>query len=176
MRPAIRIESGAKSALDPHRPVTIQPYIAADLPTLDLSVREVTAIEPARTLWDKLVIAHGVRRWYERRGVVRQEGQRISRHYYDLHCLYHSPFGKEAIQDHQLAADCVSHARMFFDRPDFDWASAMPGSYAIMPVSGMTEALRKDYERMQAMIFGDVPTFEEVMHTIEELDKAANQK
>ncbi|WP_352686406.1 hypothetical protein [Mesorhizobium sp. M0601] len=37
-----------------------------------------------------MVIAHGLRRWYEWRGELRQEGQRVSRHYYDLHCLLRS--------------------------------------------------------------------------------------
>ena len=42
IRRAIKIESGAKSALDPHAPVVIKPYIAYDLPNLDLAVGNVT--------------------------------------------------------------------------------------------------------------------------------------
>ena len=45
MRPAVRIECGAKSALDPHQSVLIQPYISVAAPGLDLSVPEVTTIE-----------------------------------------------------------------------------------------------------------------------------------
>lgn len=93
VRPAVRIESGAKSALDPNRPVTIRPYIADEASSLDLAVADVTTVEATRTFWDKVVIAHGLRRWYERRGVLRQEGQRVSRHYYDLHCLLNSDVG-----------------------------------------------------------------------------------
>lgn len=69
VRPSVRIESGAKSALDPHRSVTIQPYIAEDAAGLNLSTGGVTVIDAARTFWDKVVIAHGLRRWHERRGV-----------------------------------------------------------------------------------------------------------
>jgi hypothetical protein len=87
VRPVVRIESGAKSALDPNQVAVIRPYVADDVDGLDLSVPEVTTIEATRTFWDKVVIAHGLRRWYDRRGVLRQEGERISRHYYDLHCL-----------------------------------------------------------------------------------------
>ena len=74
VQPAVRIEAGAKSALDPHRAVTITPYVAADVRDLDLAVPDVTTIEAARTFWDKVVIVHGLRRWYERRGELRQEG------------------------------------------------------------------------------------------------------
>lgn len=129
---AVRIECGAKSALDPHRDVLIRPYIAEDAPELNISVPGVTAIEPPRTFWDKIVIVHGLRRWHEIRGELRQEGQGVSRHYYDIHCLFHSP-AEPALRDRALGADCVRHARMFFDRPDFDLASAKPGTFAISP-------------------------------------------
>ncbi len=79
--------------------------------------------------------------WHERRGVLRQEGQRVSRHYYDLHCLLNSDVGRTALGDRDLGADCVRHARMFFDRPDYDLASAAAGGFAISPAGGMTEAL-----------------------------------
>ena len=51
----------------------MRPYVADDLPSLALAVSGVLTIEPTRTFWDKVVIAHGLRRWYERRGVLRQE-------------------------------------------------------------------------------------------------------
>jgi hypothetical protein len=144
VRPAVRIESGAKSALDPSGPATILPYISEEASGLDLAVGDVTTIEATRTFWDKVVIAHGLRRWYERRGVLRQEGQRVSRHYYDLHCLLASEVGEAALADRGLAADCVRHARMFFDRPDYDLTSAAPGTFAIAPSDSMTDALRRD--------------------------------
>ena len=45
VQPAVRIEAGVKSALDPHRSVTIEPYIAEDTPGLDLATGGVTAID-----------------------------------------------------------------------------------------------------------------------------------
>lgn len=175
VRPVVRIESGAKSALDPNRPASIRPYIGEDNPGLDFTVAGVTTIEPTRTFWDKIVIAHGLRRWYERRGVLRQEGQRISRHYYDLHCIVRSDIGRAALADRALGADCVRHARMFFDRPDYDLASARPGSYAIMPVSGMAEALNRDYDNMAAMIFRDAPAFVDILESIWTIEAAINK-
>jgi hypothetical protein len=174
VRPAVRIEMGAKSALDPNRPALIRPYVAEDAPEFDLAVADVTTIEPGRTFWDKIVIAHGLRRWYERRGVLRQEGQRVSRHYYDLHCLIGSDAGKAALADRTLGADCVRHARMFFDRSDYDLASAVPGSLAIAPIAGMVDALRRDYANTAAMIFGGAPDFEVILASVADIDRAAN--
>ncbi len=174
VRPAVRIECGAKSALDPHRDVLIRPYIADDVPELNISVPGVTTIEPPRTFWDKIVIVHGLRRWHEKRGELRQGGQRVSRHYYDIHCLFHSQAGP-ALRDQALGADCVRHARMFFDRPDFDLASARPGTFAIKPNTNMLDSLRRDYANTISMIFGAAPNFEEIMASIDEIDAAANR-
>ncbi len=176
VRPAVRIESGAKSALDPHHPVTIRPYIAEDASALDLAVHGVTTIDAARTFWDKVVIAHGLRRWHERRGVLRQEGQRVSRHYYDLHCLLRSVAGKPALADRTLGADCVRHARMFFDRPDYDLSSAVPGTFAIAPTEAMVAALTRDYTNMTAMIFGEAPVFEEILESADRIEWSLNSR
>lgn len=174
VRPVVRIEAGAKSALDPHHPAALRPYIADEVPDLDLAVSGVTTIDAARTFWDKLVIAHGLRRWYERRGVLRQEGQRVSRHYYDLHCLLGTDAGRAALADQARGADCVRHARMFFDRPDFDLASAARGTFAVAPAGGMLDALARDYAAMRAMIFGTPPSFEAVLASVRVIDTRVN--
>lgn len=175
VRPVVRIECGAKSALDPHRDTTIRPYVAEETADLDMSVASVTTIEPIRTFWDKAVIVHGLRRWYERRGELRQEGQRISRHYYDLHCLRSSPVAELALADRNLAGDCVRHARLFFNRPDFDLASARTGSWVIEPSDQMLDRLRLDYEKTTPMIFGVPPTFKEIMASMKALNVAVNR-
>jgi hypothetical protein len=113
-----------------------------DAAGVDLAVPDVTTIEATRTFWDKVVIAHGLRRWYELQGELRQAGQRVSSHYYDLHCLTQSETGKAAVAGRDLGADCVRHARMFFDRPDYDLASAVPGNFAIGTTPKMVDALR----------------------------------
>ncbi len=174
VHPVVRIESGAKSALDPNRLTTLRPYVMDDLPNLDLAVPDITTIEPARTFWDKVVIAHGLRRWYERRGAWRQEGQRLSRHYYDLHCLFQNPVGPAALTDARLGADCVRHARMFFDRPDYDLSSARAGTFALRPVPGMVDSLTRDFRAMEAMIFGTAPDIADVLASIEAIEEAAN--
>ncbi len=175
VRPAVRIECGAKSALDPHGETIIRPYIAEDVESLQISVPGVTTIEPSRSFWDKAVIAHGVRRWFEIRGELRQEGQRISRHYYDLHCLLNSSVGDAALAAEALAVDCVRHARLFFNRPDFDLASAQRGTWGIEPSAGMRERLQADYARTTAMIFGVAPTFEEIMGSMSKINEAVNK-
>ena len=174
MRAAIKIESGAKSALDPNREVPIKPYVDDDLPALDLTVPAVRTVEPERTFWDKVVILHGLRRWFDKRGELKGGGQRVSRHYYDLHRLAQEAVGRATAADLDLGADCVAHARMFFNRPDFDLESAAPGSFALMPHDGMVDQLRTDYRAMTGMIFGEPPAFDDVLGSVEAVEQALN--
>jgi hypothetical protein len=113
VRRAIKIEAGAKSALDPHAARTVTPYVAQDLVDTNLTVPNITTVDPGRTFWDKVVILHGLRRWWDRRGELRGGGQRVSRHYYyDVHRLLASETGEGFISDSGMAADCVRHARI----------------------------------------------------------------
>ena len=174
VRPAVKIESGAKSALDPHHPVTVRPYVAAEVDGIDLSVANVTTVDAERTFWDKVVILHGLRRWFETRGELRGGGQRVSRHYYDLHRLLGTDVAAKALADADLGRDCVRHARMFFNSPDLDLASAEPGSFVLRPTDAMLVPLRRDYVAMTGMIFGDAPAFDAVITSIAELETRLN--
>ena len=174
IKPTVKIEAGAKSALDPHREVTVKPYLSDDLPDTDLLVSNVVTIDAERTFWDKVVILHGLRKWHDNRDEVRQQGNRVSRHYYDLYRLSSPEAGANAIKNPSLGADCFRHALMFFNRPDYELQSALEGSFAIMPTAGMVDELRRDYQAMKGMIFGEVPEFSEVLTSIEKLEIQIN--
>jgi hypothetical protein len=110
----------------------------------------------------------GLQHWFGKRGELRGGGQRVSRHYYDLHKLLPTQVGASAMEDPELGADCVAHAR---SRPDFDLASAAPGSFALTPHDEMIEQLRVDYRAKIGMIFG-VPRFETVLESVTALEGA----
>jgi Nucleotidyl transferase AbiEii toxin, Type IV TA system len=172
----VKIESGAKSALDPNSTKSITPYCSEDIPELDFTVPNVTVVDAERTFWDKVVILHGRRRWFETRGNLLGGGHRVSRHYYDVHELMNSEVGKRAAPDLKLGADCVAHARMFFNRPDFDLGSAHPPSFVLTPEGHMRDELRRDYLAMAGMIFGDAPPFDAIMESVVQLERAINAK
>lgn len=174
IRAAVKIEAGAKSALDPHIAATVTPYVAADLPDLDLSVDNVTTVQPERTFWDKVIILHGLRQWYDRRKELRHEGQRVSRHYYDIHRLVQAERAPDWQADHALAADCATHARLFFGSPDLGLDSAAAGTFTLTPDAAMHDALGRDYAAMSGMVFGDIPHLDTVLASVEALQHAIN--
>jgi hypothetical protein len=172
--PVVKIEAGAKSALVPHALKTITPYIHSDLKHANLEVHHVVTINAERTFWDKVVILHGLRHWHDQRGVLRQQGYRCSRHYYDIYQLVHSPIKALAIRDYSLALDCARHAQLFFNRADLDLQHAIPGSLCISPSINMLAPLKRDYLAMKGMIFGRVPPFSEVIQTLTKLEQELN--
>jgi hypothetical protein len=172
----VKLESGAKSALDPNSLKPIVPYCGEDIPDIDLTVPNVTVVDAERTFWDKVVILHGLRRWFEIRKQLRGGGHRISRHYYDVHELMSADLGKTAVADLALGADCVAHARMFFNRPDNDLATARPPTFVLTPEGDMYDELRRDYAAMSGMIFGEAPRFEDIVQTVAAVEQRINRE
>jgi hypothetical protein len=173
VRPAVKIEAGAKSALDPNAPLTVRAYVADELAGFDLTVPGVTTVDPVRTFWDKVLILHSLRRSFEDRGTLRGGGQRVSRHYYDVDRMLCADLGRRAVADLAMAEDCLRHERMFFKRAGQD--TAVPGSFAFVPQATMLDQLRADYAAMAVMISGEVPTFEAVMESVAALEATVNR-
>ena len=83
--------------------------------------------------------------------------------------------GRRAVADRALAADCVAHARMFFNSPDLGLDLAGPGTFALAPSTAMIDGLRRDYARMAGMIIGTPPEFDDVIASIADLENEVNR-
>jgi hypothetical protein len=172
---SVKIESGAKSALDPHEERAIVPYVGPDYPEGDaLSVPGVKTIEPSRTFMDKILILHGLVIYYEAKGVLRGNG-RMSRHHYDVHRLMQEEIGEKTCANDALIEDCVRHAQMFFYRANTGLDGAKRGSFRLRPTEGILDHLRQDYAAMAPMIFGTAPTFAEVVDSVARAEDLLNR-
>jgi hypothetical protein len=171
---SVKIESGAKSALDPHEGKTITPYLAPDLSDgAALAVPGVTTIDPERTFLDKILILHGMAYYFDAKAQLRGNG-RMSRHYYDVYRLMAAPVGERACTDDALIEDCVRHATMFFHRGNTGLDVAKRGSFRLRPSEAMIAPLTGDYNAMATMIFGPVPGFEAVLDGIARAEDLLN--
>jgi len=174
VRAAVKIEAGARSALDPHEATTVRPYVADDLPDLPLDVPGVTTIAPERTFWDKIIIVHGQRQVFDADGHLNRRGQRVSRHYYDIYRLLQHPNAKDWMRNRELAQDCANHARAFFFRRKLNLETAAHGSFTLAPTEAMRADLKKDYDAMAGMIFGPKPDIDDVFDAISALEAELN--
>ncbi len=112
--PQVKIEAGARSALDPNLTCSITPYIADELPDWSLEVENITVIAPERTYLDKLLILHGVHCGYRDAGRLPGEKQRISRHYYDAAMITATDIARSALSDTDLLDDVRAHNMLAF--------------------------------------------------------------
>ncbi len=64
---------------------------------------------------------------------------------------------------------------MSFNRPDLYLASAVPGSFALTSHDGILSVLWRDYEALTGMIFGVIPSVEEVNAAIVALEQDRNE-
>ena len=113
---------GSSPALSPHSiRMEREPscrILPMHLETLTFPLQTITTVDADRTLWDKVVILHGIRSWFEIRGEVRQEGQRLTRHYYDVHRLVESPLREHALENLELV--------IVTEEPIIRWLSMLP--------------------------------------------------
>ncbi len=169
----VKIESGARSALDPHTDRVIRPYVEQEA-KVDLRVAGVTSMLPERTFWDKIVILHGLRRSYDNTRRLKRDGERVSRHYFDLHSLLKAPEAAVWVKNDVLPRDCALHAELFFGSATSMLQEAKRGTYALSPAPEMAKLLATDYGRMAGMVFGDVPPFDEVLAAVRQLEERLN--
>ncbi|MCY4248998.1 MAG: nucleotidyl transferase AbiEii/AbiGii toxin family protein [Rhodobacteraceae bacterium] len=172
----VKLEFGAKSAPYPNTKCTISPYIDDDITRLDFGVKNITTIIPERTLWDKIIILHSIKGWFDNQNELKGGGHRESRHYYDVFQVLQSEIGRNALNDIDLGSECVLQSRVFFYRKQFNLEMAKPPTFSILPEGRMLRELRNDYEAMSGMIFGNPPRFEDIIDCVRDLEMELNAK
>lgn len=175
MVPQVKIEAGARSALDPNLACSITPYIADELPDWSLEVKNITVIAPERTYLDKLLILHGVHCGYRDAGRLPREKQRISRHYYDAAMITATDIAISALSDMDLLDDVRAHNMLAFRQAWKKLEEAVPGSLRLLPQKEPRAVIERDYEQMQEMLFGDAPDFGWIMEQLEYAESIINK-
>lgn len=169
----IRLEIGALAAWTPAKISGITPYAAQKYRRLfRIPFTEVLTVLPERTFWEKVTILH--------REAFRTESSafpsRYSRHYYDLYMMMRSKVKEDAFENVELLRRVVEFKDKFYRCPWARYDLANPGSMKLMPPDFNISKLRADYEHMQNMLFGEKPTFEEIMDGIARLEAEINGK
>ena len=166
----IRLEIGALASWSPTQDAVITPFAAEQYPQIfthpDTVIR--TAV-PERTFWEKITILH--------REANRIRGDfpgRYSRHYYDLYQMSGSAVKTHAFQDLDLLKDVVAFKKKFYRCPWAKYEEAVPGSVKLIPSEQYFPELQKDYSKMKNMIYGIVPSFDQIIDGIRKLETEIN--
>ena len=174
--PRVKIEAGARSALDPTLDCTVTPYVADELPdwSFDVNNIRVTALE--RTYWEKLLILHGVHCGYRDDPHQRlpADKDRISRHYYDVAMITATEAGRSALSNIDLLCAVRNHNLIAFRQAWKRFEEAIPGSLRFVPQAELRRVIETDYSAMEGMILGEAPRFEWVMEQIQYAEDVIN--
>ncbi len=68
----------------------------------------------------------------------------------------------------------AAHKQAFYPSRWARYEDAGPGTLRLTPGEALEAALRADYERMQPMIFGEAPTFGEILVELQALEERIN--
>lgn len=169
--PVVKIEVGARSDHWPAHQHVVQPYLATQVPNaLAAPDTKVKALDAARTFWEKATILHSFAHFPE----TKTPAARQSRHYYDLFKLLQTKHQAEAVADLGLLARVAEHKSIYFRAGWAKYEEAKHGSLKLMPGQRLESIMRRDYEQMQEMIFGDAPLWKDILAAIEVFEKEFN--
>ncbi len=172
VRPEILLETGPLAAWEPHGSYVITPYAADFLPGKFQSAKvRVSAIKAERTFWEKVTILHVE----AHRNETKAAKDRYSRHYYDMMMLAKSSIKQSAFRDLSLLEKVVEFKKKFYYQKWARYDLAVPKTLKLYPPKHVLKSLTKDYEDMQIMIFGDTPTFDEILESVLQLQREINQ-
>jgi hypothetical protein len=174
VRPVVKIELGARSDDWPHETKTIQPYLTEVFPQLASGTPiKVQALAAERTFWEKALLLH--EETYRPKDKPRKI--RMARHYYDLWCLITHGVGESALRDPKLFDRVAAHREIFFHWSWMDYSTLKRGSIRLLPLESQIQDWRKDYHAMsEAMFFGEVPSFDEILSVVGEFQKRINSE
>ena len=133
---------------------------------------DVRAVVPERTFLEKVFLLH--EEFSKPSGMIRTE--RMSRHLYDIAQMMDTPIVERALLDENLYKTVIDHRRMFIGLKGFDYSTLLPQTLSIVPQGEIREQWKEDYKVMQeTMIYGDSPSFDELIIKIQALNDRIRQ-
>jgi len=105
---------------------------------------------------------------------MRASADRLSRHWHDLHLLNESEIGKSALGDTDLLKDVIKHKKCFFRSGFANYDACLEKRFKLVPEKTILEELEKDYRNMRDMVYGDAPTFKDIIDSLRSLETEIN--
>ncbi len=169
--PQVKPEIGPVSNWFPQEPRPITPYAAECFPDkFEKPSTRIPTIKAERTFWDKVTILHQEAHREQHRAIL----PRYSRHYYDLYCMAAMPIKDHALQNRELLDDVVRFKMNFYHCAWASYETAVIGTVKLIPPTYNRAVLAADYKAMRTMLFGEVPSFDDILIRLAELESTLN--
>lgn len=163
----VKLEVSARSLLEPTAEATVTSVLEDALP-ISTTIKQAmipTALAE-KTFLEKAFLLHELFSSQSSR-----EANRKSRHLYDLAQMMNTDIAARAIANDELWNTIHHHRELFTSMSGVDYTPDIRKRIRLLPPDDVIDNWRKDYKDMQSsMIYGEKPTFEELMRKVEELE------
>ena len=167
MHSEVKLEIGARSLLEPTSEAMVTSVLEDILP-ISTTIKQVmipTALAE-KTFLEKAFLLHELFS-----SQTLREANRKSRHLYDLAQMMSTDIAARAIADDELWNTIHHHRELFTSMSGVDYTPDIRKRIRLLPPDDVIDDWRKDYKDMQSsMIYGEKPTFEELMRKMAELE------
>ena len=175
IKPMVVLEIGSRSLSEPNEKIRIRSLIECEFPSIQTSLIDVkvaTAL-PSKTFLEKVFLLHEL---FSIPGHG-MNANRKSRHFYDLYRMMNKDFALTAVKDDELWETIRHHREIFTSVRDMDYSPDIRKRLVLVPREDIIDNWRRDYDIMcQAMIYGEKPTFNELMDAMRELERRFRER
>ena len=163
----VKLEVGARSLLEPTATAVVTSVIEDVLPVSTTIERVMIPTALAeKTFLEKAFLLHELFS-----SQTSKEAYRKSRHLYDLAQMMSTDIAARAIADDDLWNTIHHHRELFTSMRGVDYTPDIRKRIRLLPPDDVIDDWRSDYKDMQSsMIYGEKPTFEELMRKMAELE------
>ncbi len=171
----VKIEFSVRSIKEPFEIVKIQSILSEYFPQLPYQEIpfEVSATSPHKTFIEKMCLMHEKIKIKEI--IQHHDMERQSRHLYDMAQMKDSGIFGKALKDRMLYAIIVEHRKNWIRLKGIDYEQLQSKTIAFVPTKDLMDFFRDDYAQMrEIMIYGDVPSFDEIIAKIKDINTLIN--
>ena len=167
--PTIKIEISVLSMSEPFEMRRISSLVEQVFDGDDVDsdfVQTIRTVSPARTFLEKAFLL------CEEYQKDNPRTHRMTRHFYDLEKLMHTPYAEMALNNVVLYHEIVEHRRKFYHVGYVDYDKELPTHIQIVPDEELISAYEADYNEMrESFIYGDALDFKELIKKIADIEQ-----
>jgi hypothetical protein len=167
----VKIEFSVRSQHEPRETKTVQSLLQEYFPNEIYNDEPfaVSTIHPSLTFIEKILLLHEM---YNRTDIEKVTTHRMSRHYYDLFHIQH-------FLNQFPAADFINrlikHRKHYSRLNHIDYNALRIGQISIIPSDSFLVELERDYKETKSnMLYGEVPSFSEIIRSIKSIQAQFN--
>lgn len=170
----ILLEFGSRNSIEPNKDQELTCLTEGVTDNIELPRSQVKMLSIVRTFWEKATLIHVECN----RTKLERNPNRMSRHWYDLVKIMDSKYYNDCIKDKDVFYSVLKYKEKFYNSSSANYPACRHGNLRLVPHNENSEGLKCDYKEMveSGMIYGDVPSYDQLTEKILELEKQLNER